>query len=262
VEIQLDLPAETDLYPGTYAVFVYGGVTPKPAGEASSYNGSQLFFKVVEGGRKLFLHLPFGSPAGSGPIPDTYVHRKPLAAADFPVLFTVMPVMKGLPDRAAGAVFTAQTRPIFRNLGKLVVVPRGDAGPLPEGDFRLFIDDKPHPFGPEGLNLEPGMRRIRMERDGYTAFVSTVGIDRGRVSRVEAFFRRNESFVRITAPAGSRAFLDGKSTDSDGRETTVEPGEHTLSMKIGDYQISKKFTVEPGKSYGIQLFLDILINED
>ncbi len=262
VEIQIDLPEEADLYRGTYAVFAWAGVAPPPARDIPSYQGSQLFFKVVDGGKKLFLQLPFGSSAGFGPIPDTYVHKKALGEADFPLLFAVMPIMKGIPDRASGAVFSTQVRPIFKNLGKLVVVPVDETGPLPEDDFRLFIDDKPHPFDRRGFNIEPGMHRLRMEKDGYAPFVSTVGLDRGRVSRVEAFFRKNASFLRINAPTGSRVFLDGRSVEPGGKDMTVEPGEHTLSMKIGDYQTNKKFLVEPGKSYGISLFLDILINED
>lgn len=263
IEIQFELPEQADLYPGTYAVFFYGGVLPVPDRETNSYQGTLLFFKVIDGGRKLFVQLPLESAAGFGPMPDTHVHRSTLSSVNFPLIFAVMPIMKGIPDRAGRAVFSAQVRPIYKNLGKLVFSFSTDGKPSPDaGDVRIFIDDKPHAFSERGINIEPGIRRVRIEKDGHSPFLSTVGLDRGKAARVDVSFRKNESYIRLDAPSGTRAFLDGKSMDLDRKEITVEPGEHTLSLKLGDYQISKKFYVEPGKSYSLSLFLDILINQD
>jgi hypothetical protein len=262
VEIAFDLPEQADIYSGTYAVFVYDGVTPRPDKTLIDYQGTLLFFKPVEGGKKLFIQLPLESMAGFGTLPDTYTHRKPLSPGRFPLMITILPIMKGIPDRAARAVFHAQVRPLFKNLGKIALALTGDFDKTAPENVRIFIDDKNVPYNSEGFAVEPGIRKIRVEIPGFTTFVASVGIDRGKTSRVEARFERNTASVRIDAPAGARAFLDGEAVDFDKKEIILAPGEHTLSFKVGDYQISKRFHVQGGKSYGISLFLDILINED
>jgi hypothetical protein len=262
IEIVFDLPEQADLYSGTYAVFVYDSVTPPPEKARYDYQGNLLFFKPIEGGKKLFIQLPIESIAGFGTIPDTYIHRKPLSQSRFPLIMTILPIMKGIPDRAAQAVFHAQVRPIFKNLGKLALNLIGDFDKPPPEGILVFIDEKNVPYNPEGINVEPGIRKIRVEIAGFTTFNAAVGIDRGKKSQVEARFQRSTAAIRIDAPSGSRAFLNGNPVDIDKKEISIEPGEHTLSFKVGDYQISKRFYVEGGKSYGISLFLDILINED
>jgi hypothetical protein len=259
VEIEVTLPEEVSLYTGTYAVFVYNKVTPAPDVNTTSYQGSLLFFKVIEERRRLFIQLPLDSAAGFPGVPDTYVHKTPLRQADFPLIFAVLPIMKGIPEQASRALFHAEVHPLFKNMGKLIIS-------LPEGEnaasTRVFIDEKAQNFAAGGILLEPGIRKVRLEKTGYAPFSATVGIDRGKTAVMEASFAKNESRLRINAPEGTRAFLDGQAVTLDTTEIPVESGDHTLSMKLGDYQINKRFTVEPGKNYSVSVSLDILINED
>ncbi|MCL1817755.1 MAG: PEGA domain-containing protein [Spirochaetaceae bacterium] len=259
VEIQVKLPEEAALYRGTYAVFVYRKVTPVPDPNQTSYQGTLLFYKVIEERRQLFIQIPLDSASGFSGAPDTYIHKTPLEPEDFPLVFAILPIMKAIPEQAAQALFHAEVRPLFKNMGKLLVVFSGE-GALGQ-DIKAFIDEKASVLPDGGLLLEPGMHKIRLEKPGYAPFTATVGIDRGKTARVEAVFLKKAASLRVTAPAGTRAFLNGEAV---GLETTlpVEPGEHILALKLGDYQMSKRFTVEPGKAYSVSLHLDILINVD
>jgi hypothetical protein len=259
VEIRVNLPEEARMYTGTYAVFVYKKVSPLPDLNRNSYLGSLLFFKVIEERRRLFIQIPLDSASGFPGAPDTYIHKTPLAAEDFPLIFAILPIMKGIPEQAMRALFHAEVHPLFKNVGKLVISLSGAQELDP--DIKVFIDEKPRQVPAEGILLEPGIRKVRLEKPGFAPFAATVGIDRGKTAVMEAAFLKKESSVRINAPAGTRAFLDGQAA---GLETPlpVEPGDHTLSMKLGDYQISKRFTVESGKTYSVSLYLDIFINED
>jgi len=42
----------------------------------------------------------------------------------------------------------------------------------------------------------------------------------------------------------------------------VTEGQHTVIIREGDYSLTKKFSVERGKSYKVSLFLDILVQEN
>jgi hypothetical protein len=262
VEIQVNLPEEAGLYTGTYAVFVYKKVSPPPDKSRTSYQGSLLFFKVIEERRRLFLQLPLESLTGFTAAPDTYLHRTPLSAADFPLVFAILPIMKGIPEQAARALFHAEVRPLFKNVGKLIISVAGDEDGSELQDVTLYIDDKARPFSAGGILLEPGIRRIRIEKPGYADFSAALGIDRGKTALMEAVFLNRSSSLRINAPMGARAFLDGQAIAAEGTEIPVESGEHNLSVKLGDYQINKRFRVEAGKTYSASVFLDILINED
>jgi len=262
IEVLVDLPEQAQAYPGTYALFVYGGVKPLPDVKRLDYQGNLLFFKQIGTGKRLFVQLPLGSSAGFAPVADTIIAPKPLMPASFPIVFTFLPIMKGLPSRAAEAVFKVQVRPMFKNLGKLLVELSDGKNAIPLEKAKLFVDDRGVPLSAEGMTIEPGIHRVRIEVEGFTPFVATVGVDKGKVAKLTGNFLKSDALVRINAPSGTRAFLDGKSIEVEKKELSLEPGEHILAFKVGDYQISKKFRVEAGKNYAISLFLDILINED
>jgi hypothetical protein len=260
VEIRIDLPKEASLYTGTYAVFVYKKVNPAPRPETSSYQGSLLFFKVVEERRRLFIQIPLGSSAGFPNAPDTYIHKTPLGPSDFPLLFAVLPIMKGIPEQATKALFRAEVHPMFKNMGKLLISLSGGAAPGP--DIRVFVDEKAQNYAGGGILLESGIRKVRIEKPGFVPFAASIGIERGQTAVLEAVFQTKQPSLRINAPSGTRAFLDGTAITLENADMPVEPGEHTLSMKLGDYQVSKRFSVETGKTYSVSLYLDIFINEE
>jgi hypothetical protein len=260
VEIRIDLPKEASLYTGTYAVYVYKQVAPAPEPDRASYQGRLLFFKVVEERRRLFIQIPLGSASGFPGAPDTYIHKTPLGPSDFPILFAVLPIMKGIPEQATKALFHAEVHPLFKNMGKLLISLPGGEPPGP--DTSVFVDEKAHTYAAGGILLEPGMRRVRIERPGFAPFAASIGIERGQTAVLEAAFLAKQSSLRINAPSGTRAFLDGTAIVLENAEMPVEPGEHTLAMKLGDYQVSKRFSVETGKTYSVSLYLDIFINEE
>jgi hypothetical protein len=260
VEIRVDLPKEVSLYTGTYAVFVYKKVNPTPEVNKTSYQGSLLFFKVVEERRRLFIQIPLGSSSGFTNAPDTYIHKTPLAASDFPLLFAVLPIMKGIPEQAMKALFHAEVHPLFKNMGKLLISLPDEESPGPE--IRVFVDEKAQTYAAKGILLEPGVRKVRVEKPGFASFDASIGIERGQTAVLKVSFPVKQTSLRINAPSGTRAFLDGKAIALENMEIPVEAGEHTLSMKLGDYQTSKRFSVETGRTYSVSLYLDIFINED
>ena len=259
LEIEVKLPEEAAIYRGTYAVFVYRKVSPLPDVSKASYQGTLLFYKIIEERRRLFIQIPLATATGFPGAPDTYIHRTPLQQGDFPLVFAIVPVMKGIPEQAMRALFHAELRPLYKNIGKLHVAFPGEDASI-QG-IKVFIDDKERSVPPEGLLLEPGIYKVRAEKPDFAPFTATVGIDRGKTTSVEAVFLKKEASLRISAPIGSRAFLDGESVILDN-PFPVDAGEHILAIKLGDYQLNKRFTVEFGKNYSVSLHLDILINED
>jgi hypothetical protein len=180
----------------------------------------------------------------------------------FPLLFTFLPIMKGIPEQALKAEFKVQVRPLFKDLGKVRFSIHSPKGPVPIEKTRVFLNDQALPLQEGSINMEPGLKTFRVELDGFPPFQTTVALEKGKVVTVEATFIKKVATVHINAPLGTHVFVDGKPVPLSQGEFTLEPGEHTFSFRLGDYQVSKRFYMEQGKSYGVSLYLDILINED
>jgi hypothetical protein len=263
IEIFIESPPEAQIYRGTYALYLYSQVSPAPSSSLQSYTATLYYFKPFLQERKMYIHIPLETIAGFTRGPDTFIPENPIGKAHFPLLFTFLPIMKGIPDSALNAQFKVQVRPLFKNLGKVFFLLKTPSGIVPIENAQIFLDDKPISLeGQESINLEPGLKGFRIEVSGYPPFQTTVAVERGKVVTIEAIFMKREAKIRMNAPLGTRIFIDGKPAPLGSEEMILEPGEHTFSFRLGDYQVSKKFYLEQGKSYGVSLYLDILMNED
>jgi hypothetical protein len=69
--------------------------------------------------------------------------------------------------------------------------------------------------------------------------------------------------IVFEAPDTAEIFLDGQKLDGlPKKPMSVTEGEHTVIMRVGNYSLTKKFSVERGRSYKISLFLDISVQEN
>ncbi len=266
IEIFIETPKEAQTYRGTYAFYLFGKVSPPPAATAQSnplsYEGALLYFKPFIQERKLYVQIPISTKTGFSLAPDTAILEKPVEKGVFPLLFTFLPIMKGIPESALKAEFKVQVRPLFKDLGKVRFSVKSPKGSVPLEKTRIFLNDQALQLKGDSLNIEPGLKNFRVEIDGFPPFQTTVALEKGKVVTVEVTFIKKEATVHINAPLGTHVFVDGKPVALNQGEFTLEPGEHTFSFKLGDYQVSKRFYLEQGKSYGVSLYLDILINED
>ena len=266
IEIFIEAPKEAQTYRGTYAFYLYGKISPTPAAtpQAShqSYRGTLLYFKPFVNERKLYVQIPLQTKAGFSLSPDTVILDKAVGKTSFPLLFTFLPLMKGIPEPAYKAEFKVQVRPLWKNLGKVRFSVKSPRGSVPIEEARIFLNDQPLQLKEESIDLEPGLKSFRVEIDGFPPFQTTVALEKGKVVTVEATFIKKEATVHINAPLGTHVFIDGKPVSLSQGEFSLDPGEHTFSFRLGDYQVSKRFYMEQGKSYGVSLYLDILINED
>lgn len=266
IEIFIEPPREAQTYRGTYAFYLFGKLSPPPAAASQpilqTFEGTLLYFKPILNERKLYVQIPLQTKAGFSLAPDTVILDKPVEKGMFPLLLTFLPIMKGIPELALRAEFKVQVRPLFKELGKIRFSVKSPKGSVPIEKARIFLNDQALQLKEDSLNVEPGLKNFRVEIDGFPPFQTTVALEKGKVVTVEAIFIKREATVHINAPIGTHVFVDGKPIPLSQGELTLEPGEHTFSFRLGDYQVSKRFYMEQGKSYGVSLYLDILINED
>ncbi len=102
--------------------------------------------------------------------------------------------------------------------------------------------------------------------DGKLVIKNAVGsfvISRGNTTKLDITMEQLLPTVIFEAPEGSEIILDGEKIDLlASKVLKIKPGDHVVRMKLGDYSLSKKFTIDAEKKYKISLFLDILIQEN
>ena len=176
--------------------------------------------------------------------------------------------MKGIPSSAMRADFTITAKPLLLDIGAArlqILDPDGmdileSAGSLRE--FQLYLNGERIDYTEDPILLAPGLHKLSLESTRYENQRLTFGVERGSILNVDVQLEEPRSAVRFAAPEGVTLFVDGEEVDHRAPDFSLPAGEHTVMFQIGEYTVSKRFAVEPKKSYEISLTLDILINED
>ncbi|WP_455382351.1 hypothetical protein [Salinispira pacifica] len=266
VEVEIRVPDAVRNAPGSFAVYVYGGVTPAPQQQIMGFSGSRVILQPIPAGNRLFLLLPIRQSndihSGPGAVAATTVADQ----SDFPLLISIQPIAKGIPSRVMNAEFTLQIRPIARAKGgaRIVLKDATSGKPIawaaPDSPVTVTLNGQPIAYQTDQYILDPGLYRLDVESSVYNSETRTFDIDKGKTTDVTFLMEKPSAHLRIDAPRGATVFLDGTQVTSLD-DLRVPPGEHTVLYKIGDYTVSRRFNALQKKDYEISLFLDIMVNE-
>ena len=107
VLLEITLSETMKRYADSFAMEVYSGI--RKTGD-QEYTGSKILFEVMPFLSKVYLSIPVKkreNPATG--MPGTFTPRTPLSLEDFPVVFSIQPIMKGVPDSVLGKSFLARS---------------------------------------------------------------------------------------------------------------------------------------------------------
>ena len=127
-------------------------------------------------------------------------------------------------------------------------------------EFHLQIDGIPVQIQPEYL-LEPGLHRVSLTSDRYQDQDLTIGIEQARTATLRIPLLPALATVSYTAPRGSRVYVDGRALEGETGDFTAPPGEHTIVVVVGDYTVTRRFSVEEGREYNLSVTMDVAIEE-
>jgi hypothetical protein len=268
IQLEIRVPEAVRSAGGGFAVYLYESVQPPPSPGVESYRGRRVFFRPIPVASRFFVTIPVSREHQLRATADTFLVDGVVATERFPVVMSILPVMKGIPAAAMRADFTVTAKPLLLDIGAArlrITDPAGadileSAGSLRE--FQLFLNGERIDYREEPIILAPGLHRLSLESTRYENQRLTFGVERGTISEVEVQLQEPRSAVRFDAPDGVTLFVDGEEVDHRAQDFSLGAGEHTVMFQIGEYTVSKRFAVEPKKSYEISLTLDILINEN
>jgi len=269
VKIQLEIKLSETLkeYPNTFALFFYNNITPSPKEDISSYNGDLVKYIVLPKKSKHFIEIYLKNPPTRNEIiPGTdYITQKDFKKSFFPILVAMLPVMKGIPDKLLDETIKIKISPFFSENGNLTINifeknnSSADNNLNKITDYKLYIDNNLYEDS-DNLVLATGIRKVRIEKEGYITFEESIVIKSNEKNSLTANLTSELPYVAIQAPPEADIFIDN--VHYKQREfTNLKAGEYTFVFKLGEYSISRKIKLEKSKKYLIDLLLDIDITD-
>lgn len=258
IEIEIGVPPEIRAFRDSFALYIYHTIDRKPQKGETAFSGSQALFEVVPPLPKFFVRIPLHEGVSFPSSADTLSSKRTLNYENFPLLLSVLPVMKGIPSKLLESELTVRVRPVFENKGilKLSISP-ANIQPIVSIDGQSVSYPAPH------YALSTGIHQVSAVAPGFKAKSLSFGVEQGKHTELALELERATSFIQIEAPDNALIYIDGEKMPYPDRERfELQEGEHVVLFKLGDYRLSKRVQINPGRTYKISLFLDILVQED
>ena len=261
LELRIGIPQGLWRYQSSFALLVFRNVSPHPTETGCFYTGARTYMRLIPSRDSMYLRIPFSADHEITGDAFTDLLTRAFAPEDFPLIITVLPVMKGVPDSAYGHLLEVEAVPLWKNEGILTVEitnPSGDA----DEHFTATVDDNPIPLG-EAITLEAGLHKVRITSTHAPAVEQTVAVEPGEDISLSVEMDYSPPEMTLLFPRGAAIFLDGRKIESVGTAAIleIEPGEHEIIGELGDVQVSRRFSIRPGGKVKVELIFDIEIVE-
>lgn len=260
-EVEIRMSSELRKYGNSFAFIIYSGTSPEINNGIGTYYGAKYDSVILPETARYFIRIPYREKLDTEKDPYTTVFSKLTSDSSYPMMFTILPMMKGFPSSLYSSNFDIRVSPIFHESGILnleIKVPEG----LDESLTELLLDGSKTAIKKE-YKLASGEHSLEISIPGGKSINRNFTITAGAGSVIKAEIEKLESKATINVPENTIVYMDGEKLElSDGNVMNIEPGEHLVLFKIGDYKISKKFEIQPGKDCKISLFLDIFVEEN
>jgi hypothetical protein len=261
LEIVIDIPAEIAAYRDSFALYLYHNVSPSPNTGIGVYQGRRMLYDLLPPGKRCYIRVPLVESFSFPTSPDTLTIDTTVSIDSFPLLLTIIPIMKGIPTAVPAAEIGVSARTMPAKRGALDVT---FAPPVTNEPVTLWIDEKRVSITSNPFILDPGLYELRVESEAFSPYTRSFGIEAGKYTTVTVPLIRQVPLVRFEAPEGTVIYIDGEliSSNAFGTGLEIEEGEHVILYKVGDYQVTKRFSAVAGKTYTASISLEIFIQED
>jgi hypothetical protein len=263
IEIKIDVPRELQKYRNSFALYMYKNISPEPSVTTKYYQGNRIFMRLLPVQNTIYIKIPTVAENSLAQSADSILIPGFTPRGDYPLLATIIPIMKGIPSSVYDYDFHMTCRPIYSPKGSLSINLSSTVEAEDER-YTVTIDGELVKWPSEGFILDEGLHEIQITSSyGMTKNASVV-ITAGEKKNISMLFEYTEPEIKIEAPDGAIIILDDVKLirKNNNDYITLEPGEHTIIFDIGGYQFSREFLIEPGDSLTISLVLDVLIHKN
>ena len=260
IELELTAPQNFIPYSGSLAAAVYSDLNTVPGKGIVDLECRRVGFDPLPAKILTIYQIPLKADHGFRTSPYATVLTGTLGAASFPMLFRLMPVIKGIGYEVEQMVFNLNVKPILSEEGALRINFRYPEN-LPGKPFIVLINDEVITNPQDERLLKEGEHHLVILSDDYRNHSSRFYIERAKVLDLTLELLDTTPLLVFEYPENARVFLDNVLLPDPKTPWPVEPGVHELRYQISDYTIIRSLTVQRGKTYRIALSVDINISE-
>ncbi len=239
---------------------IYSHISPVPKKKCIDYSGKRLFTNLLPTRITHTIQIPLKKTYTETQknTSDTVPYDKHIM--EYPILFRLHPVMKGIPDSLENAVFTITVKPIVRNEGGLKInltYPKEEE----QKPVNVQIDNHYLNNFSDLQIIAPGTYRITVSSDEYRSEVRSCIIEKGKITTIPITLKSTIPLLDIDVPSKVTVLFDNETITIPNTPIPITTGTHTITVKIGEYEAVRQFTAEKGKSYLFNMNIDTSLTE-
>ena len=246
----------------SFSLYSYSNIIPFPVLETKSYTGKYINSHLIPDRTRFFIDIIFNKNINKQRVPGTKIIDLIEQKDEKPLMFSILPVMKGVPDYLFLEKFKIKIIPQWAETGNInlkVSYLSSDNKKIETESYKIYINDKEFNTQPD-IILKTGIHKITVIKEGFISFEENITLKTNENRVVKVILKKNRPEITIFSPKESVLFIDGIKQERK-KITEIDEGEHTILFKLGEYSMSRKITIENGKKYIINLLLDIEIKE-
>jgi hypothetical protein len=260
IELELSAPQSWLAQRGSLAMEVYVELDRQPVPGINDLEGRRIAFEPLPNKIKMVYQIPVRPSHGLRTTPYATVPAGTTLPASFPLLFKLMPIVKGLSDELEHMSFTLTARPILGDEGAVKLNFRYPSQ-LKDRPFTVLIDDAVVENTAEELLIKEGEHHLVVLSDDYRNESRRFMVERAKRVDITLDLQDPTPLLLFEAPENARIFLNNNPVRETG-PIPVEPGVYEAKFQVGDYTLTKTITALRGKTYRVSLSVGIDIEEN
>jgi hypothetical protein len=260
IEVELIVPQTYLAHRGSLALALYADLDKVPGPGIADLEARQLSMEPVPNKIQIIYQIPIRRDHGLRPSPYVTLPVGVVPPESFPLLFRILPVIKGLSEEVETMSFRLSAKPILSDEGAVRIMPRYPEN-LARRPFTTLIDDEVVERPQDTRLLKEGEHSLVIISSDYRNESHRFVIERGKILELGITLRDTIPLVYFEAPDNALIFFDGQAVDSGRQPISADPGLHEVYFQMGDYAMVKPVTILRGKTYRIALAVDISIAE-
>ena len=263
VKVTVSAQEAMALYRNSFALYLYRDLDKSPDVSENSYRGTQSYMRFLDFDKPVSFLIPLNSNHTLSPDRSSYLISEESKKEDFPLLMTILPVTKGIPDAVYNEKITFSFEPIYFNKGSLRVKISDNEGNPVDDALYFQIDGKMQEDLRKTVILDAGLHTLIIRSDSGIEDTLQFALSAGESLVLDHILQQQYPTLRIDTIEGMSVFLDGKPVEPEklSRSFEIQPGKHIIRFTIGDYQLSREFLAEMQDSYRITMIPEILLEK-
>jgi hypothetical protein len=260
IQLELTAPQPWLAYRGSLAAVIYGNLNKIPEPGVADLEVRQFSFEPLPNKIQNIFQIPLREAHGFRNSPYAMVPTGIVPSSSFPLVFRLMPIIKGISEEMENMTFNLLVKPILSDEGAVKINVRFPEQ-LPGKAFTVLIDDTVIEKPGEERLLKEGEHNLVVLSEDYRNQSRRFLVERARVLDLTLELQDPTPLICFEYPEGAGIFLDNVPVSNPRSFRPVEPGLHEVRFQVSDYSIIRPITVQKGKTYKVALSVDVNIAE-